>query len=78
MSTHMLRAAAVVVGSVGLTQVCQGQARRLVTVEYENALLNLVVRGLGTSARRTIVLAPEAGNPDITVAFQSASRRERG
>ena len=76
MSTGLYLAAALAVGAMGLTQaVCQAQARPLVTVEYQNAPLSLVVQGFASVSGRTIALGPDVGNPEITVAFQNADWR---
>jgi len=76
MSTRLYLIAALVLGPITLDQaVGQAQARALVTVEYQNAPLNLVVQGLGAVAGRTIVVAPDAGNPDITATFENADWR---
>jgi ferric-dicitrate binding protein FerR (iron transport regulator) len=42
-----------------------------ITVEWQNAPLSDVVRGFATFSGRTIVLARDAGDPEVTAAYQN-------
>jgi ferric-dicitrate binding protein FerR (iron transport regulator) len=49
----------------------RAQAGGRITVEWQNAPLSDVVRGFATFSGRTIVLAPDAGDPEVTAAYQN-------
>jgi type IV pilus assembly protein PilQ len=49
--------------------VSHAQAKRQITVEYQNARLSQVVKAFATFSGRTIELAPNVGDADVTVSF---------
>ncbi|MFN2566405.1 MAG: hypothetical protein ABR499_15525 [Gemmatimonadaceae bacterium] len=48
----------------------RAQERARITVEWQNAPLSHVIRAFAAFSGRTIVLAPDVGDPDVTASFQ--------
>jgi type II secretory pathway component HofQ len=53
--------------SIGRAQAGQG-----ITVEWQNALLSDVIRAFAALSGRTIVVAPDVGDPEVTASFNNA------
>jgi type II secretory pathway component HofQ len=49
----------------------RAQTAREVTVEWQNAPLSQVVRAFAALSGRTIVVAPEVGDPELTVSLRN-------
>jgi type II secretory pathway component HofQ len=49
----------------------RAQAPRLITVEYQSAPLSQVIRGFAAFSGRAIVVAPDAGDPDVTASINN-------
>ena len=52
--------------------VASAQAGQRVTMEWQSAPLNDVVRAFARFSGRTITVAPDVGNPEITASIQDA------
>jgi type II secretory pathway component HofQ len=51
--------------------IVRAQAPRLITVEYQNAPLSQVIRGFAAFSGRAIVVAPDAGDPEVTASMKN-------
>ena len=67
----MLKRLWLTAGFVGALSTLSASAARgqKVTMEWQNAPLTDVVRAFGTFAQRSIVVAPEVGNPEVTASI---------
>jgi type II secretory pathway component HofQ len=51
--------------------IVRAQVPRLITVEYQNAPLSQVIRGFAAFSGRAIVVAPDAGDPEVTASMKN-------
>ena len=73
MSKRLCLAAAFALTLLALSpSIGSARAGRGITVEWQNAPLSHVVRAFATLSGRTIVVAPDVGDPEVTASVQAA------